>query len=104
MREWKSEVKPLYLKFFTSRLFACYNDGVINLLEKYFDMQKKGARDALGFTIYLYKQHFNKFHSFLILFILIFLFRRSLQEVFDTYGPSCRVPQSGGGTFKLLEY
>ena len=36
---------------FTSRLFACYNDGVINLLEKYFDMQKKGARDALGFTI-----------------------------------------------------
>ena len=30
------------------RLFACYNDGIINLLEKYFDMQKKGARDALG--------------------------------------------------------
>merc|ERR1719228_955011 len=34
------------------RLFACYNDGVINLLEKYFDMQKKGARDALD----LYKK------------------------------------------------
>ena len=29
------------------RLFACYNDGVINLLEKYFDMNKKNARDAL---------------------------------------------------------
>ncbi|VDN95718.1 unnamed protein product [Brugia pahangi] len=29
------------------RLFACYNDGVINLLEKYFDMNKKQCRDAL---------------------------------------------------------
>ncbi|GMT00676.1 hypothetical protein PENTCL1PPCAC_22850, partial [Pristionchus entomophagus] len=29
------------------RLFACYNDGVINLLEKFFDMNKKEARDAL---------------------------------------------------------
>jgi len=29
------------------RLFACYNDGIINLLEKYFDMNKKLARDAL---------------------------------------------------------
>ena len=34
------------------RLFACYNDGVINLLEKYFEMQKKQARDALD----LYKK------------------------------------------------
>jgi len=34
------------------RLFACYNDGVINLLEKYFDMRKKQARDALD----LYKK------------------------------------------------
>lgn len=34
------------------RLFACYNDGVINLLEKYFDMNKKNARDALD----LYKK------------------------------------------------
>ena len=29
------------------RLFACYNDGIINLLEKYFDMGKTQARDAL---------------------------------------------------------
>jgi hypothetical protein len=29
------------------RLFACYNDGVINLLEKYFEMNKKNCRDAL---------------------------------------------------------
>uniref|UniRef100_A0A915B233 ENTH domain-containing protein n=1 Tax=Parascaris univalens TaxID=6257 RepID=A0A915B233_PARUN len=29
------------------RLFACYNDGVINLLEKYFDMNKKQCREAL---------------------------------------------------------
>ncbi|GFT48071.1 phosphatidylinositol-binding clathrin assembly protein LAP [Nephila pilipes] len=29
------------------RLFACYNDGIINLLGKYFDMNKKHARDAL---------------------------------------------------------
>jgi hypothetical protein len=29
------------------RLFACYNDGIINLLEKYFDMNKKNAKEAL---------------------------------------------------------
>lgn len=29
------------------RLFACYNDGIINCLEKYFDMNKKQAREAL---------------------------------------------------------
>lgn len=30
------------------RLFACYNDGIINTLEKYFEMNnKKQARDAL---------------------------------------------------------
>ncbi|XP_040573382.1 phosphatidylinositol-binding clathrin assembly protein LAP isoform X4 [Lepeophtheirus salmonis] len=29
------------------RLFACYNDGIINLLEKYFEMNKKNAREAL---------------------------------------------------------
>jgi hypothetical protein len=34
------------------RLFACYNDGIINLLEKYFEMNKKQARDALD----LYKK------------------------------------------------
>ncbi|XP_055690982.1 phosphatidylinositol-binding clathrin assembly protein LAP isoform X13 [Lutzomyia longipalpis] len=34
------------------RLFACYNDGIINLLEKYFDMNKKQCRDALD----LYKK------------------------------------------------
>uniref|UniRef100_A0A1A9V0E2 ENTH domain-containing protein n=1 Tax=Glossina austeni TaxID=7395 RepID=A0A1A9V0E2_GLOAU len=34
------------------RLFACYNDGIINLLEKYFDMNKKHAREALD----LYKK------------------------------------------------
>merc|ERR1719150_343029 len=34
------------------RLFACYNDGVINLLEKYFEMQKRQARVALD----LYKK------------------------------------------------
>ncbi|KAK3097789.1 hypothetical protein FSP39_013203 [Pinctada imbricata] len=34
------------------RLFACYNDGVINLLEKYFDMNKKQCKEALD----LYKK------------------------------------------------
>ncbi|KAL4717398.1 hypothetical protein ACJJTC_017285 [Scirpophaga incertulas] len=34
------------------RLFACYNDGIINLLEKFFDMQKKNCREALD----LYKK------------------------------------------------
>ncbi|XP_025410885.1 phosphatidylinositol-binding clathrin assembly protein LAP isoform X1 [Sipha flava] len=34
------------------RLFAGYNDSIINLLEKYFDMNKKQCRDALD----LYKK------------------------------------------------
>lgn len=34
------------------RLFACYNDGIINLLEKYFEMNKKQCKDALD----LYKR------------------------------------------------
>ncbi|KAL4233746.1 hypothetical protein ACF0H5_008426 [Mactra antiquata] len=29
------------------RLFACYNDGTINLLEKFFDMNKKQCKEAL---------------------------------------------------------
>ncbi|XP_077977901.1 phosphatidylinositol-binding clathrin assembly protein LAP-like isoform X3 [Glandiceps talaboti] len=29
------------------RLFACYNDGIINLLEKYFDMAKKQCKEGL---------------------------------------------------------
>lgn len=29
------------------KLFACYNDGIINLLEKYFDMNKKNCKDGL---------------------------------------------------------
>lgn len=38
------------------RLFACYNDGIINLLEKYFDMNKKQCRDALD----LYKKFLTR--------------------------------------------
>jgi hypothetical protein len=34
------------------RLFACYNDGIIHLLEEYFDMNKKQCREALD----LYKK------------------------------------------------
>lgn len=34
------------------RLFACYNDGIINLLEKYFEMNKKHCREGLD----LYKR------------------------------------------------
>lgn len=29
------------------RLFASYNDGIINLLEKFFDMNKKQCKEAL---------------------------------------------------------
>eukprot|EP00111_Clytia_hemisphaerica_P024225 TCONS_00071377-protein len=29
------------------RIFACYNDGIINLLEKYFEMKKLDCRNAL---------------------------------------------------------
>ena len=38
------------------RLYACYNDGIINLLEKYFDMNKKSCKDALD----IYKKFLEK--------------------------------------------
>ncbi|GMR53734.1 hypothetical protein PMAYCL1PPCAC_23929 [Pristionchus mayeri] len=41
------------------RLFACYNDGVINLLEKFFDMNKKEAREALD----MYKSFLSRLDS-----------------------------------------
>ncbi|XP_046601348.1 phosphatidylinositol-binding clathrin assembly protein LAP isoform X10 [Neodiprion lecontei] len=41
------------------RLFACYNDGIINLLEKYFDMNKKQCRDALD----LYRKFLTRMNS-----------------------------------------
>ena len=28
-------------------MFACYNDGIINLLEKYFEMKKQDCKSAL---------------------------------------------------------
>jgi len=46
------------------RLFACYNDGVINMLEKYFEMSKKHARDSL--TVYrTFLQRMDKVADFL---------------------------------------
>ncbi|XP_038059160.1 phosphatidylinositol-binding clathrin assembly protein LAP-like isoform X7 [Patiria miniata] len=38
------------------RLFACYNDGIINLLEKYFDMNKKDCKNALD----IYKKFLSR--------------------------------------------
>ncbi|XP_022103548.1 phosphatidylinositol-binding clathrin assembly protein LAP-like isoform X3 [Acanthaster planci] len=38
------------------RLFACYNDGIINLLEKYFDMNKKDVKAALD----IYKKFLSR--------------------------------------------
>jgi hypothetical protein len=38
------------------RLFACYNDGIINLLELFFDMNKKQAREAFD----LYKKFLSR--------------------------------------------
>ncbi|XP_039273705.1 phosphatidylinositol-binding clathrin assembly protein LAP-like isoform X3 [Styela clava] len=38
------------------RLFACYNDGIINLLEKYFDMKKHHCKEALD----LYKKFLTR--------------------------------------------
>ena len=29
------------------RLFACYNDGIINLLQKYFEMKKGQCKEGL---------------------------------------------------------
>lgn len=41
------------------RLFACYNDGIINLLEKFFDMNKKNCKEALD----IYKTFLNRTDS-----------------------------------------
>ena len=38
------------------RLFACYNDGIINLLEKYFTMKKAQCRESLD----LYKKFLTR--------------------------------------------
>ncbi|VDO93336.1 unnamed protein product [Soboliphyme baturini] len=38
------------------RLFACYNDGIINLLEKFFDLNKKNCKEALD----LYKKFLTR--------------------------------------------
>ncbi|CAL8240192.1 unnamed protein product [Gadus morhua 'NCC'] len=38
------------------RLFAAYNEGVINMLEKYFDMKKNQCKDALE----IYKTFLNR--------------------------------------------
>lgn len=38
------------------RLFACYNDGIINLLEKYFEMKKLQCKEALD----LYKKFLTR--------------------------------------------
>lgn len=41
------------------RLFACYNDGIINLLEKFFDMNKKNCKEALE----IYKKFLERTES-----------------------------------------
>lgn len=61
------------------RLFACYNDGIINLLEKYFDMNKKQCRDALD----MYKKFLTRMDrvgEFLKVAEVTFIFSYSLQK------------------------
>jgi hypothetical protein len=62
-QHWKAPMKcqiPAH-----SRLFACYNDGIINLLEKYFEMNKKQAREALDlYKLFLLR---NPHHSIPVL-------------------------------------
>ena len=41
------------------RLFACYNDGVINLLEKYFTMKKSQCKEALD----IYKRFLTRMNK-----------------------------------------
>ena len=62
------------------RLFACYNDGIINLLEKYFEMQKKQARDALD----LYKKfliRMDRVAEFLKVAEVTFIYCESLHSM-----------------------
>ena len=62
------------------RLFACYNDGIINLLEKYFEMQKKHARDALD----LYKKfliRMDRVAEFLKVAEVTFIYCESLHSM-----------------------
>lgn len=41
------------------RLFACYNDGIINLLEKYFEMDRRQCAEAFD----VYKKFVNRMDS-----------------------------------------
>ena len=63
------------------RLFASYNDAIINLLEKFFEMNKKQAREALE----LYKKFLVSRNSVIFKIVLIICY---LFLVTDSYGQS----------------
>ncbi|XP_048765356.2 phosphatidylinositol-binding clathrin assembly protein-like isoform X6 [Ostrea edulis] len=65
------------------RLFACYNDGIINLLEKYFDMNKKQCKDALE----IYKR-------FLVRMDKVSEFLKTAETVESKFGKSVGIDKS----------
>uniref|UniRef100_A0A4W4EGY8 Phosphatidylinositol-binding clathrin assembly protein n=1 Tax=Electrophorus electricus TaxID=8005 RepID=A0A4W4EGY8_ELEEL len=77
------------------RLFAAYNEGVINLLEKYFDMKKNQCKDALDiYKKFLYRM--TKLSEFL-----------KVAEVLAAYAVSNSlfpaVPQAPSSLLEALE-
>ncbi|XP_023825972.1 phosphatidylinositol-binding clathrin assembly protein isoform X2 [Salvelinus sp. IW2-2015] len=75
------------------RLFAAYNEGVINLLEKYFDMKKGQCKDALDiYKKFLYRM--TKLSEFLKVAEQVGIDQGDIPDLSQTIKGSCIAPSS----------
>ncbi|XP_036452237.1 phosphatidylinositol-binding clathrin assembly protein isoform X1 [Colossoma macropomum] len=75
------------------RLFAAYNEGVINLLEKYFDMKKNQCKDALDiYKKFLYRM--TKLSEFLKVAEQVGIDQGDIPDLTQTTRGSCLAPSS----------
>ncbi|XP_066536497.1 phosphatidylinositol-binding clathrin assembly protein isoform X3 [Hoplias malabaricus] len=75
------------------RLFAAYNEGVINLLEKYFDMKKNQCKDALDiYKKFLYRM--TKLSEFLKVAEQVGIDQGDIPDLTQTTRGSCIAPSS----------
>ncbi|KAM9833656.1 phosphatidylinositol-binding clathrin assembly protein isoform 10-T10 [Syngnathus typhle] len=75
------------------RLFAAYNEGVINLLEKYFDMKKNQCKDALDiYKKFLYRM--TKLSEFLKVAEEVGIDQGDIPDLSQKTKGSCIAPSS----------
>uniref|UniRef100_A0A3B4GX01 Phosphatidylinositol-binding clathrin assembly protein-like n=1 Tax=Pundamilia nyererei TaxID=303518 RepID=A0A3B4GX01_9CICH len=83
------------------RLFAAYNEGVINLLEKYFDMKKNQCKDALDiYKKFLYRM--TKLSEFLKVAEVYFSTQTPYFEVLPSWS-HCAVFHTPGCVFSFQD-